>query len=90
MILNSSCGPKLPTIMKCPACWSPLVAVFGGPRIHVDPVTIGAVGLVDQCWPGGGDPPEPPAVSPEGTHPPGPPLGGTHPPGPRLRWRGGG
>ncbi len=44
----------------------------------------------------GDDPPEPPAVSPGGTHPPGPPLGETHPPrpplggtsGPPLAWRG--
>src|SRR5208282_6149407 len=32
----------------------------------------------------GDDPPEPPAISPGGTHPPGPPLGETHPPRPPL------
>jgi len=37
---------------------------------------------------GGTTPPDPPAVSPGGTHPPGPPLGGTHPPGPPLPWEG--
>jgi phosphoribosylaminoimidazolecarboxamide formyltransferase/IMP cyclohydrolase len=33
---------------------------------------------------GGATPPDPPAVSPGGTHPPGPPLGGTHPSRPPL------
>ena len=36
----------------------------------------------------GDDPPEPPAVSPGGTHPPGPPLGEIHPPRPPLGWAG--
>ncbi len=58
----------------------PVVLVLGGPRVQVDPVAPGVVGLVDQYWPGGATPRNPPIMG--GFHPPippwlGPPAGGS-------------
>src|SRR6266702_2172648 len=75
----------------------PGTAAVAAPRAAAETTTRSRnliVQILLDCACPGGRPPEPPALSPGGTHPPGPPLGGAPrppvppgPPGPRKRRR---